>query len=55
MLYLTNPAMQLFVIELNQYNQYNAALAIKGTIRGTSKEKQYQELGFEAMEEKRWF
>ena len=29
--------------------QYNAALAKTGTIRGTSNEKLYQELGFEAM------
>ena len=35
--------------------QYNAALAITGTIRGTSKEKLYQELGFEIMKERRWF
>ena len=35
--------------------QYNAALAIAGTIRGTSKEKLYQELGFETMKERRWF
>ena len=35
--------------------QYNAALAITGTIRGTSKEKLYQELGFETMKERRWF
>ena len=34
--------------------QYNAALAITGTIRGTSKEKLYQELGFETMKERRW-
>ena len=27
--------------------QYNAALAITGAIRGTSKEKLFQELGFE--------
>ena len=27
--------------------QYNAALAITGAVRGTSKEKHYQELGFE--------
>ena len=36
-------------------SQYNAALAITGTIRGTSKEKLYQELGFETMKERRWF
>ena len=35
--------------------QYNAALAITGTIRGTSKEKLYQELGFETMNKWRWF
>ena len=35
--------------------KYNAALAIAGTIRGTSKEKLYQEIGFEAMKERRWF
>ena len=28
--------------------QYNAALPITGAIRGTSKEKLYQELGFES-------
>ena len=35
--------------------QYNAALAIIGTIRGTSKEKLYKELGFETMKDRRWF
>ena len=35
--------------------QYNAALAITGTIRGTSKEKPYQKLGLETMKERRWF
>ena len=34
--------------------QYNAALAITGTIRGTFKENLYQELGFETLK-KRWF
>ena len=34
--------------------QYNAALAITGAIRGTSKEKLYQELGFEFLKERRW-
>ena len=29
--------------------QYNAALAITGAVRGTSKEKLYQELGFESL------
>ena len=38
--------------------QYNAALAITGTIRSTSKEEQYQlyqELGFETIKERSWF
>ena len=35
--------------------QYNAALAITGTIRGTSKKKLCHELGFETMKERRWF
>ena len=35
--------------------QYNAALAITGAIRGTSKEKLYQELGFESLQSRRWF
>ena len=35
--------------------QYNAALAITGAIRGTSREKLYQELGFESLHDRRWF
>ena len=35
--------------------QGNAFLSITGTIRGTSKEKLYQELGFETMKEWRSF
>ena len=34
--------------------QYNAALAITGAIRGTSKEKLYQELGLEPLKNRRW-
>ena len=34
--------------------QYNAALAITGAIRGSSKEKLYQELGFEHLSSRRW-
>ena len=34
--------------------QYNAALAITGPIRGTSKEKLCQELGFESLKDRRW-
>ena len=34
--------------------QYNAALAITGAIRGLSKEKLFQELGFEYLSSRRW-
>ena len=35
--------------------QYNAALAITGTIRGTSKEKMFEELGLESLQHTRWY
>ena len=35
--------------------QYNWALAITGTIRGTSTEKLYNELGLETLEKRRWY
>ena len=35
--------------------QYNSALAITGTIRGTSKEKLYHELGLESPEKRKWY
>ena len=35
--------------------QYNAALAITGAIRGTSREKIYQELGLESLQQRRWY
>ena len=35
--------------------QYNSALAITGAIRGTSKEKLYQELGLETLKERRCY
>ena len=35
--------------------QYNAALAITGTVRGTSREKLYQELGLESLRKRRWY
>ena len=34
--------------------QYNAALAITGAIRGSSKEELFQELGFEYLSSRRW-
>ena len=35
--------------------QYNACLAIAGAIRGTSREKLYQELGLEPLRLRRWY
>ena len=35
--------------------QYDAALAITGTIRGTSREKLYAELGLESLKFRLWF
>ena len=35
--------------------QYNSALAIAGTIRGTSTEKLYNELGLETLKKRRWY
>ena len=35
--------------------QYNAALAITGAIRGTSREKIYSELGLESLQDRRWY
>ena len=34
--------------------QYNAALEITSAIRGTSKEKLYQELGLDSLRNRRW-
>ena len=35
--------------------QYNAALAITGAIKGTSKERLYEELGLESLSKRRWY
>ena len=35
--------------------QYNAAFAITGAIRGSSREKLYQELGFESLQQRWWY
>ena len=35
--------------------QYNAALAITGAIHGSSRDKLYQELGFESLHDRPWF
>ena len=35
--------------------QYNAALAITGVIRRNAKEKLYQKLGFECLQQRLWY
>ena len=35
--------------------QYNAALTITGALRGSSREKLYQELGLESLQQRRWY
>ena len=35
--------------------QYNAALAITGTFKGTSRDRLYQELGLESLTQRRWY
>ena len=35
--------------------QYNAALAITGSIRGASRERLYQELGLESLSNRQWY
>ena len=36
-------------------SEYNACLPITGVIRGTSKEKLYQELGLESLQLRNWY
>ena len=38
-----------------EYIQYNACLAPSGAIRGSSREKLYQELGLESLQRRRWY
>ena len=45
--------MRVFVKKIESV-QYNAALAITGTIKGTSREKLYRELGLEILKSRRW-
>ena len=38
-----------------EHVQYNAALAITGAIRGSSREKLYQALGLESLKSRQWY
>ena len=46
---------KLIICPFTKSIQYNACLAITGTIRDTSKEKLYQELGLESLQLRRWY
>ena len=51
----------LFMIKLTVHRfirrslQHDACLALTGTIRGSSREKLYQELAFESLQQRRWY
>ena len=54
-LFLTNQKMRVFVKKKKVESvQYSAALAITGSIQGTSRLKLYKELGFETLKSRRW-
>ena len=50
--YMTKRLLSLF---MKNSNRFNSALAITGAIRGSSREKLYQELGFESLQQRRWY
>ena len=35
--------------------QYNACISIPGALKGTSKERLYEELGLESLQDRRWY
>ena len=43
-----------FLSEKIESLQYNPALAIKDAIKGSSKEKLYQQFGFESLKDRPW-
>ena len=49
-----NPCNDIFKQKIESV-QYNAALAITGAIRGTSRDKLYMELGLESLSDRRWY
>ena len=50
--FTTNPIMLAFQIKSNQFNN-NVEIAITGAIKGTSRRKFYQELGFKSLKDRR--
>ena len=52
---LFNQALNFSSHEKLESIQYSACLTLTGTLRGTSKEKLYQELGLESLQLRRWY
>ena len=52
--YMIKHTMILFIKNWSQFN-ITPPLQITGTIRGTSSEKLYQELGLKSLQQKRWY
>ena len=53
--YTTALLMSNFINALIESIQYNAAIAITETVRGSSPEKLFQELGLKTLKSRRWF
>ena len=52
---MTNPIYNDALCSRIESVQYNAALAITGAIKGTSRERLYHELGLESLRDRRWY
>ena len=50
-----DPDMKLDFIKRLEQTQYSAALAVTGAWRGTSRQRLYEELGWESLYHRRWF
>ena len=50
-----DPEMHLEITRKLEQVQYSAALAVTGTWRGTSRQKLYEELGWETLYHRRWY
>ena len=53
--YYLRPNLKWLFSSKNGVKQYNAALAITGAVRRTSREKLYQALGLESLRKRRWY
>ena len=50
-----DPEMHLHFTQKLEQTQYSAALAVTGAWRGTSRQKLYDELGWETLYHRRWY